>query len=309
MRHEASQVLSLELVPLPPETELPAFGAGAHIDLQLPGGLLRSYSLLNDPAERHRYVIAVNRDANSRGGSRHVHEVLRPGETLTISAPRNNFMLHEPSNLNVFIAGGIGITPILSMIARTRRLGGQWKLHYAARTREHAAFLDLLQSWAAQDGAELALNFDQEPGGRMLDIAQTVASQPAHAHLYCCGPLPMLGAFERAAASWPTEQVHVEYFAAREAAVMTGGFTVKLARSGRVVRIQAGQSILDGLQAIGMEPLWSCREGVCGTCEVRVLEGKPDHRDVVLSSAEKAGNQRMMICCSGALSEQLVLDL
>ncbi|MBO9649363.1 MAG: oxidoreductase [Variovorax sp.] len=307
--YEADGILGFELVPMPPLKELPPFTAGAHIDLHLPNGLLRSYSLLNAPSERHRYLIGVNKDAKSRGGSRYMHEVLRSGETLTISAPRNNFPLDETSTMNVFIAGGIGITPIMSMIARSQALGTPWQLHYAARTRRNAAFLDALQGYHNQPNVDLRLNFDQEAGGQMLDIAAIVQSLPSGAHVYCCGPLPMLAAYEQATAALPPGQVHMEYFAAKEAAATDGGFMVELARSGKQVEVRTGQTILDSLMAVGIEPPYSCQEGICGTCEVRVLEGIPDHRDLVLSNAEKAANDRMMICCSGCKTAKLVLDL
>ncbi|SEB24840.1 PDR/VanB family oxidoreductase [Variovorax sp. YR216] len=307
--YEADGILGFELVPMPPLKELPAFTAGAHIDLHLPNGLLRSYSLLNAPSERHRYLIGVNKDAKSRGGSRYMHEVLRSGETLTIGAPRNNFPLDETSPMNVFIAGGIGITPMMSMIARSQALGTPWRLHYAARTRRNAAFLDVLQGFHNQPNAELRLNFDQEAGGQMLDLSAIVQSLPAGAHVYCCGPLPMLAAYEQATAGLPPDRVHMEYFAAKEAAATDGGFIVELARSGKQLEVRAGQTILDSLLAIGIEPPFSCQEGICGTCEVRVLEGTPDHRDLVLSNAEKAANDRMMICCSGCKTAKLVLDL
>jgi vanillate O-demethylase ferredoxin subunit len=306
---EAEGILGFELVPMPPIKELPVFTAGAHIDLLLPNGLTRSYSLLNDPQERHRYVIGVNKDADSRGGSRYMHETLRAGDTLSINPPRNNFPLDERAPLSVFIAGGIGITPILSMIARARAIGMRWQLHYAARTRRHAAFLDLLQSWRDTPEGQVHLVFDQEPGATMMDIPGIVRSLSPDVHVYCCGPLPMLDAFEKATAGLPPERVHREYFAAREAAATEGGFTVILARSGKRIQVCAGQTILDSLIDAGIEPPYSCREGVCGTCEVRVLEGIPDHRDLVLSAAEQAANDRMMVCCSGAKSAKLVLDL
>lgn len=309
---EAEHILSFELVPLSPAQDLPAFSAGAHIDLHLntPGGpLVRSYSLLNNPQETHRYCIGVNRDAQSRGGSRHVHDALRAGDVLTISAPRNNFPLDETAPFNVFIAGGIGITPILGMIARSQALGTPWRLHYAARTREQAGFLDRLAAYEGKPGADVRLNFDKAPGGRMLDLGEVVKALPEGAHVYCCGPLPMLEAYEQATAGLSPVRVHREYFAAKEAAATDGGFTVELARSRKTLEVPAGKSILDCLIAIQVEPPFSCREGVCGTCEVRVLEGTPDHRDLVLTDAERAVGDRMMVCCSGAKSHKLVLDL
>jgi vanillate O-demethylase ferredoxin subunit len=310
--YEADYILGFELVALPPAQHLPPFTAGAHIDLHLstPGGpLVRSYSLLNDPRETHRYCIGVNRDPKSRGGSRHVHEVLRAGDVLTISEPRNNFPLDESAPFNVFIAGGIGITPMLGMIARSQTLGTPWRLHYAARTRQHAGFLDLLATYQGQPGAEVVLNFDQEPGGQMLNLNRVVDALPAGAHVYCCGPLPMLEAYEQATAGLPPERVHREYFAAKEAAATGGCFTVELARSHKTLTVPEGKTILDCLIEIQVEPPFSCREGVCGTCEVRVLEGTPDHRDLVLTDAERAAGDRMMVCCSGAKSHKLVLDL
>ena len=306
---EAEGILGFELVPLAADASLPAVSAGAHVDLHLPNGLVRSYSLLNDPGETHRYCIGVNRDAHSRGGSQYLHEALRTGAVLTISAPRNNFALDESSPFNVFIAGGIGITPMLGMIARSQALGTPWRLHYAARTRAHAAFLGLLQARGAQPGGELRLNFDQEPGGRLLDLQAVVAELPEGAHVYCCGPLPMLEAYEQATAGLPPARVHREYFAAKEAAATDGGFSVVLARSGKTVPVRAGQTILDCLIEAGVEPTWSCREGICGTCEQRVIDGTPDHRDLVLSEAERAANDRIMVCCSGSRSSRLVLDL
>ena len=309
---EADGILGFELVPTTRNTLLPAFDAGAHIDLHLGNGLTRSYSLLNAPGERQRWCIAVNRDAASRGGSRFVHESMRPGQIVTVGLPRNNFPLAEDAAHSVFIAGGIGITPILGMIRRLTAIGRPWRLHYAARTRESAAFVPVLTALADEAGgadAALDIRYDREPGARPLDLGAIVAGMPEHAHVYCCGPLGMLAAFETATAALPRERVHVEYFAAKDAPATAGGFEVKLARDGRSVTVAPGQSILDALIAIGVEPPNSCREGVCGTCETRVLCGTPDHRDLVLSEAEKAAGDRMMICCSGAKTPSLELDL
>lgn len=307
--YEATGILSFELVPLPPSQTLPAFTAGAHIDLHLANGLVRSYSLLNNPEQQHRYQIGVNKDANSRGGSRYLHETLHAGAVLTISPPRNNFPLDERAPHQVFIAGGIGITPMLGMIERTGALGTPWTLFYSARSRESSSFLDRVLSFQDRYQGKLVLNFDQESGGQKLNLAAIVKSLPAGAAVYCCGPLPMLEAFEQATASLPPERVHREYFAAKEAAATDGGFTVELARTGKRMTVPAGKSILDCLIDMGLEPPFSCREGICGTCEVRVLSGTPDHRDLVLSDTEKLANDRMMVCCSGAKSASLVLDL
>ncbi len=307
---EAEGILGFELVPLVAGALLPHFDAGSHIDIHLPGSaLVRSYSLLNTPGEQQRYCIAVNRDAASRGGSKAMHEAIRPGQVLSVSAPRNNFALNETAAGTVLIAGGIGVTPILSMARRLSVLGKPWRLHYAARTAAQAAFVPELRQLAADSGAACEIVFDREPGGRMLDLGAIAASLGAAEHVYCCGPLPMLEAFEKATATLPRERVHVEYFAAKEAAATAGGYVIKLAKAGRQLQVQAGQSILDCLNAAGMDPPYSCREGICGTCEVVVLDGVPDHRDLVLSDAERAANNRIMICCSGAKTASLTLDL
>jgi ferredoxin-NADP reductase len=303
--YEAENVNSYELV-LPDGGDLAPFTAGSHIDLHLQNGMIRSYSLVNDQGERHRYVIAVNKDPSSRGGSSFVHEGIKVGDIITISTPRNNFALREDAEFSVLIAGGIGITPLMSMIRRLEELARPWKLLYAARTRRAAAFLDDLHGIRPEN---LQMDFDDERLGKVFDIAAIVANQPEHAHLYCCGPVPMLEAFERASASRPSDHVHVEYFQAKEAPALDGGFEVKLARSNRTVAVETGKSILDAVLDAGISANYSCTEGVCGTCETRVIEGIPDHRDLFLSPEEKAANKTIMICCSGSKSGTLILDL
>lgn len=301
---EAPNIVSYELRPLE-GGELPAFTAGAHIDLTLPNGLIRSYSLVNAQAERHRYVIAVQKDRASRGGSKWVHENFRPGDILTVNGPRNNFALNEAAAKSIFIAGGIGITPIISMTERLSALKRDWELVYCARKRGDTAFAQELEKL----GARVRFNFDEEPGGKMLDIAAVVRAAPADAHLYCCGPLPMLNAFEAATAALPRERVHVEYFTAKEPPAVGGGFKVVLAKSGKEFNVPPGKTILDTLLDAGLDIPYSCMEGVCGTCETKVLEGTPDHRDLILTEDEHAAGKSMMICCSGSKSETLVLDL
>ena len=303
--YEAENVNSYELV-LPDGGDLAPFTAGSHIDLHLQNGMIRSYSLVNDQGEKHRYVIAVNKDPSSRGGSSFVHDGIKVGDIITISAPRNNFALREDAECSVLIAGGIGITPLMSMIRRLEKLARPWKLFYAARTRRAAAFLDDLHGIRPEN---LQMDFDDERMGKVFDIAAIVANQPVHAHLYCCGPLPMLEAFERASAGRPSDHVHVEYFQAKEAPALDGGFEVKLARSNRTVAVEPGKSILDAVLDAGISANFSCSEGVCGTCETRVIEGIPDHRDLFLSPEDKAANKTIMICCSGSKSPRLVLDL
>ncbi|MHC2336917.1 PDR/VanB family oxidoreductase [Bradyrhizobium sp. USDA 4454] len=304
---EAERINSYELIART-GTELVPFTAGSHIDLHLPNGMLRSYSLVNDQRERHRYVIAVNNDAESRGGSSFVHDTVRVGDIMTISKPSNNFVLHEDAEHSILIAGGIGITPLLSMIRRLEALGRSWELFYAARTRAAAAFLDELATFRS-DRSKVQVDFDDERAGRLFDLSAIVSGAPAHVHLYCCGPVPMLEAFEAAAAGRPADHVHVEYFKAREAPAVEGGFDVRLARSNRTIAVESGKTILDALLDAGVAANYACTEGVCGTCETRVLEGIPDHRDQFLSKEEQATNQSVMICCSGARSRTLVLDL
>jgi tetrachlorobenzoquinone reductase len=306
--YEAENINSYELVARR-GGELVPFTAGSHIDLHLPNGMIRSYSLVNDQGERHRYVVAVNKDKDSRGGSQFVHDKLRAGDLITISHPRNNFALCEDAPHSVLIAGGIGITPLLSMVRRLEQLGRSWELFYATRSRLAAAFLDELGALRPNVHLNLHVDVDDERSGRVFDLAGIVAKAPAEAHLYCCGPMPMLEAFERATVGRAGDHVHVEYFQAREAPAIEGGFEVRLARSKRTIPVEAGKTILDALLDAGVTVNYACAEGVCGTCETRVLEGRPDHRDQFLSKDEQAANETVMICCSGSKSRTLVLDL
>lgn len=283
--------------------ELPPFTAGAHIDVTLPNGLMRQYSLVNPEHERHRYVVAVKLDRMSRGGSRCMHESMRVGAAYTIGGPRNTFALVEDAPHVVLIAGGIGVTPIWCMVQRLAALGRAWTLYYACRNRAEAAFLEELAAF----NSNVRLHFDDAAGG-VLDVAAIVAGAPAAAHFYCCGPAPMLAAFEAATASLPPARVHVEYFTPREARATSGGFVVELAQSGVELEVPPGKTILQVIREAGIEVESCCEEGFCFTCETKVLAGIPDHRDSVLSAEERAANNVMLICCSGALSDRLVLD-
>lgn len=307
---EAEGILSYELRPVAPRRELPAFSPGAHIDLHLSNGLIRSYSLFNSQEQGNCYRVAVNLDANSRGGSRFMHRSVSAGDILTISVPRNNFSLHEQADHTVLIAGGIGITPLYAMLQRLEDMGRKWTLYYSTRSRKNTAFINEIEAVsAASHHGRVVFHFDQESAGSYLNFSDIVASEPASTHFYCCGPLPMLEAFESATAALPDDRVHVEYFAAKESADTSGGFTVELARSGASYSVPAGKTVLDVLIEEGHQPLYSCQEGICGTCEVAVLEGEPDHRDLVLSAKQQKENRSMMICCSGCKGERLVLDL
>jgi ferredoxin-NADP reductase len=283
--------------------DLPPFSAGAHVDVHLPNGLVRQYSLCNPQQERHRYVVGIKRDPASRGGSSYVHEQLKVGAVLQLGAPRNHFALHEEAQHSVLVAGGIGVTPIACMAQRLRAIGASFEVHYSVRRREEAAFLDVLA------GPGLHLHVDAEEGGAPLPLQRIVDGVPAPAHLYCCGPTPMLDAFESACARRPAGHVHLERFAAKAVAAAGGGFTVQLARAGRSVHVPPGCSILDALRQNGVAVQASCEQGICGSCETRVLGGTPDHRDSLLSDEEKRANQVMMVCCSGSKDPVLVLDL
>lgn len=287
---------------------LPGFEAGSHIEIILPNGITRAYSLLNSPTETSRYVIAVHKSPDSAGGSLYMHEVLGAGDTVRAAPPRNNFELVETAAHACLIAGGIGITPILSMIHRLCQLGRSWELHYCARTREHAAFAGLLAELAKSSGNAVRFYFDLEPNGSRLDIGAVVAAACEGTHLYCCGPKAMLTNFEEATQAL-RDRAHVEYFEAKGPAAREGGFVVVLEKSGLTLTVPPGASILDVVGDAGVSVSSSCREGICGTCETRVVEGVPDHRDALLSDAEKQANRTMMICCSGSKSGRLVLDL
>jgi len=288
----------------PDEGPLAPFSAGSHIELHLPTGLVRSYSLINSQDERYRYVVAVARDAASRGGSVFIHDNLRVGDIIHAGVPRNLFKLNEHSPSAVLIGGGIGITPLISMAIRLSELGRNWKLYYAVRTRKEAGFLRDLAIY----GDRVRVHSDDEQGG-FLDIRSIVHSAPPNTHFYCCGPRPMMKVFGELTRNWPPDCIHVEHFTPIDTAAVAGGFLLQLARLGRTVAVPAGSTILEALANAGIEVPNSCQRGVCGTCETRVLGGTPDHRDSILTPGERAAGNTMMICCSGSLTEHLVLDI
>lgn len=307
LAYEAKDILSVELRS-PWASTLPPFTPGAHIDVGLPNGLSRSYSLVNPQEERHRYVVAVRREPDSRGASSFIHQALRPGQIVEVREPRNHFPLHEGARHSLLIAGGIGITPLWCMVQRLSSLGRSCCLHYCARSRDAAAFLAPLERLAAGGSVELHLHFSRE-AGRRLDIAGVIDRADADTHLYCCGPRSMIETFERAARRRLRRLVHVEHFTPRAALAAHGGFSVVLARSGIRIDVPKGRTILAALLEEGIDPPHSCREGICGTCEVAVLQGIPDHRDLVLSRAQQESNRSMLICCSGSRTEEITIDL
>jgi tetrachlorobenzoquinone reductase len=285
-------------------TSLPPAEAGAHIDLHLPNGMTRQYSLVIPDMNPSSYTLGIKRDVNSRGGSRYIFDEVKAGRALTISGPRNHFPLAAGAPHHVLIAGGIGITPIYAMTQKLSADGAAFELYYAGRSRRQLAFRDELAN-----AAFTHLHCDDEHGGALLDLTGAVAKAPHGSHFYCCGPTPMLEAFRAATVAIPPEQVHFEYFSPKEAVSNAGGFIVQLARSGQEVFIPPGHSILETLREAGLTLDSSCQEGICGVCETKVISGIPDHRDSVLSDLEHAANKSMMICCSGCKGDRLVLDL
>jgi len=288
---------------------LPAFTAGAHIDLALGNGETRSYSLLNPPTETGRYAIAVLRETDSRGGSTFVHDQLREGDVLESSGPTNNFPLNEAGERHILIAGGIGITPLMSMSRRLAARGAEFTLHYCARSRVEAAFIDELE---AALGSRLAAHFDGGDVARGLDVAALLKERPAAGHVYVCGPPGLIRAVREAAAHWPKGTVHYELFRGSEADVAPRSgdqaFDVVLTRAGRTLHVPADKSILQALAEAGIKVKTLCREGVCGTCRVGLVAGRADHRDEVLTDEERERN--IQVCVSRALpGEMLVLDL
>ncbi|WP_207788936.1 PDR/VanB family oxidoreductase [Bordetella trematum] len=302
---EAEGIYLLDIRPAQ-QQRFPAVAPGAHIDLHLPNGLTRSYSTINAPGEEDRYLVAVKHEAGGRGGSHFIHAELRVGQTLAIGGPRNHFGLREDARHSVLIAGGIGITPIYSMVRRLEHLNQSWELHYAAADPAHAAFGQALQ--ALQPRVRFYFNASQSAGAP-LDLRQLIADSRDDADFYCCGPQSMLADFQQFTSHLPPERVHAEYFGAVQAPAVEGGYEIILQRSQQRATVAPGATILDTVMKLGVDVPYSCMEGVCGSCEVRVLQGTPDHRDLILSKAEREQNDRMMICCSGAKSSTLVLDL
>ncbi len=302
MAWEAAGLLSLDFV-APDGGELPAFGPGAHVDLHLPDGMVRQYSLCGDPADRHVYRVAV-REVEGGRVSRAIHRELRPGALLSIGVPRNNFpFVASPSYL--FVAGGIGITPLLPMMREAGRSGASWSLLYCTRRADEAAFLDEVRAL----GGDVSLHVSE--AGTRLDVAARLATVPASTVVYCCGPERLMIAVEDATRDWPEGSVHFEWFAPRSRPLdeVSGVFAVVCAQTGVTLTVPPDRSVLETLAQAGIGVPSSCEQGICGTCECRVLEGEVDHRDSILSAAEQAANQTMMVCVSRAKGPRLVLDL
>lgn len=296
----AEDVVRLELV-RPDGGALPEWSPGTHVSLDLPNGLQRQYSLCGAPADTSRWTIAVQREKQTRGGSAWVCDHAKPGTELTITHVRNNFEFQEAPSY-VFVAGGVGITPLLPMIEAARKSGASWRLLYAGRSRRSMAFLNSLSTHE-----EVEICAEDECG--RPDIASYIGEPHSGTLIYACGPEGMLGALHEATAGWPSGSLRVERFSAPEADQESGAFVVELARSKKELVVGADQSILEAVRDAGIEADSSCEEGTCGTCETRVLAGVPEHRDVVLSDADRASNGYMMICVSRCRGDRLVLDL
>lgn len=299
------EIVELELRD-PDGSDLPPWDPGSHIDIVLSGDLVRQYSLCGNPADRGCWKIAVLREADGRGGSRRIHHELREGARVVVRGPRNLFPLHESRDY-VFIAGGIGITPILPMISAAAKSGASWSLHYGGRSLRSMAFTARARGLGG-DGVRL---YPQDEVG-LIDLAAALGDPRSGTLVYCCGPEPLLAAVEqRCRSSWPAEALRIERFSPRQdlGHEIDEAFEVELVQSGITLTVGPGESIMTAVEDAGVPILSSCLEGTCGTCEVPVLEGVPDHRDSVLSEREREAHKTMMICVSRASSSRLVLDL
>lgn len=306
---EATDVCTFELIAVS-GSPLPAFSAGSHVDVHLPNGLTRQYSLCNDPAESHRYLIAVLKDAATRGGSAAMHAQVHEGSTLRISAPKNHFTLAHDAKRHLLLAGGIGITPILCMAERLAIVGATFDLHYSARSADRMAFRQRIES--SNFAGRVAFHLDDGDAAQRLDIVATLTAADDDTHLYVCGPKGFMDAVLSSArsAGWPEARLHFEFFNAEVVkSADDGSFDVKLASSGKVVRVPKDKTVIEALAAEGVDVPFSCEQGVCGTCLTRVLEGVPDHRDMYLMPDEQAKNDQFTPCCSRSKSPLLVLDI
>ncbi|WNJ99585.1 PDR/VanB family oxidoreductase [Thalassospiraceae bacterium LMO-JJ14] len=303
----------------PDGDDLPPFNAGDHIDLYFRDGRVRQYSLCNDPKERSRYVFAVLRDENGRGGSKAIFDLVHVGRILSISAPRSNFRLAEGANKHLLLAGGIGITPIMSMVRHLEGAGADYELHYCTKSPEQTAFRDELRELGAS--GKVNVHHDGGVPSRGLNIAALLKNYAEGTHLYYCGPTGFMNAVKAASARWPKGTVHFELFKVPEGdspvpdalmgdggdGVIGVGFKLKLAKSGGEYVVPADKSIIEVLRENGVEVETSCEAGLCRTCITRVLEGEPEHMDYVLDEEEQ--REYMLICCSRSKSPRLVLDL
>lgn len=306
---EAENVQSFELVD-PDGKPLPAFSAGAHVDVHVPGGKVRQYSLCNSAAERHRYLIAVMRAESTRGGSKAMHEQVDEGDLIEVGAPKNYFPLVQSAKRSLLVAGGIGVTPILCMAEQLADLGADFDMHYFARCASRAAFVERIQR--SRFAGHAFFYFTQDEARQRLDLAGLFDRHDTETHLYVCGGESFTNAVVNAALgkSWREDRIHREYFDAQQRG-WEGNveFDVVIASTGKTIRIPANKTVLAALADCGIPVSSSCEQGVCGTCVTRVLDGEPQHRDLFLSDEERKRNDRFAPCCSRANSRTLVLDL
>jgi ferredoxin-NADP reductase/nitrite reductase/ring-hydroxylating ferredoxin subunit len=287
--------------------QLPTVQPGAHIDVHMPNGMSRQYSLTNGPGEPDHYTIGVKLEPDSRGGSECMHNAVQVGDILAISAPRANFPLRRDATHTILVAGGIGITPMLAMAQALKAQDLPFQLHYFAQSEEHLSFRPILDDLGENLNTHLGLSPDETGAA----LRETLASYAYANHLYICGPGPMLEATRTIAdeQGWPEESVHFEYFKNTKIIDDSSTFEVALARSALTLQVPAGKSILEVLQENGLETPSSCEQGACGTCLATVIEGEPDHQDVYLSDGEKASNTKILTCVSRSKSKRLVLDI
>ncbi|NTJ11807.1 PDR/VanB family oxidoreductase [Rhizobium lusitanum] len=308
-KFEAEGIVSLELVSVD-NRPLPAFSAGAHVDLYMGNGIMRQYSICNDPSERHRYLLGILKEPSSRGGSLFVHENLQVGTDVSVGLPRCNFPLEEAASKSVLIAGGIGITPMLAMAYRLARLGKSFHIHYCARSLDRVAFRDQLDDAPLAGSTHLHVD-DGDPAQR-FSFGDDIGLPEDDTHLYVCGPEGFINYIVEQSSlfGWSASQVHVEFFRAQaKSADGDHPISVTAARSGITVEVEAGRSIASVLLENGVDIAVACEQGICGTCVTSVLEGEPLHRDEYLSAVEKASNKLIMVCCSRAKTGSLVLDV
>jgi phthalate 4,5-dioxygenase reductase subunit len=283
--------------------ELPEFSAGAHVQVRVPNGLIRKYSLCNDPAERDRYVIAVKREVPGRGGSESMIRDVAEGSAVPVSAPANNFALTKSPAGYLFVAGGIGITPIMAMIRQLMAAGGRFRLCYCTRTAAATAFRDELAAFELR--GKVKIHHDGGDLAKALDLWPIV--EKPQGHLYCCGPRGLMQTVRDMTGHWSPSAVHFEAFTdAAEAKPDDKPFTVRLARTGETIEVPVGITILEALRDHGLDVPSSCESGTCGTCRTRLVSGEADHRDLVLADDERGSN--IMVCVSRARSDELVID-
>lgn len=309
IRTEAVDIASYELV-RDDGHELPPFEAGAHIDIVLPGLPARQYSLCNRPGETRRYVIAVLKEANSRGGSRHLHEKVSVGDTLFISEPKNHFGLEPEARRTLLLAGGIGVTPLLAMAQALTAKGAAFEMHYCARSRDRMAFAKQLSDDCYR--GRVHLHLDDGTDEQKLALGPLLESRQPGDHLYICGPSGFLDWVKSSAlaAGWPEDAVHTEYFSGTVEQLETDSdFEIEVEETGHVVRVAKGQTALNAMLEAGIDVPNSCTEGVCGMCMTQVRDGVPDHRDQFLTAAERARNDVFMPCCSRAKTPRLVVSV